>query len=300
VSVTKKRVPYVFVLPAAIFFLLFLVAPIIYTVYLSFRKSHVSGLGLGKGSRKEVSAGWSNYANALTSSEFGHGVLRVLGYGAFLVPVMLGLALLFALLLDTPRVKLAKFSRIALFLPYAVPVIVASLLWGFLYLPAVSPLPPILHVFGLQMPDLLSPGSVLFAVANIGIWGGVGYNTIVIYTSLRSIPQEIYEAAKLDGASGWQLALRIKIPMVLPALVLTAVFSIIATLQVFNEPNTIAPMTNSISSTWTPLMMVYRDAFINGDFYSAAAESILIAVGTLILSLGILRLVNKNAFGGEK
>ena len=93
---------------------------------------------------------------------------------------------------------------------------------------------------------------MLFSVANIGIWGGTGYNMIVIYTSLRSLPQEVYEAARLDGCSETQIALRIKVPMVLPALVLTGLFSIIATLQVFSEPTMLQPLAKTISTTWTP------------------------------------------------
>ena len=72
---------------------------------------------------------------------------------------------------------------------------------------------------------------------------------------------------------------------------MTFVFSIIATLQVFTEPTTLRPLTNSISTTWTPLMKVYRDAFVRSDIYSAAATSVVIALVTLVLSFGFLRLV---------
>lgn len=137
------------------------------------------------------------------------------------------------------------------------------------------------------------------ALANIAVWGGTGFNMIVIYTSLRALPADLYEAARLDGCSELQIALRIKIPMVAPSLVLTFFFSMIATLQVFSEPMTLKPLTNSLSSTWSPLMKVYRDAFVQGDIYSAAATSVVIAVVTLILSFGFLKLVNKRSDGGS-
>jgi multiple sugar transport system permease protein len=216
----------------------------------------------------------------------------VLGYGAILVPTMIGLALLFALLLDRPRVRLARFSRLSIFLPYAVPGVVASVLWGFLYLPALTPLP---------MPgNLLGPGLLLFAVLNIGLWGGVGFNMVVILTALRAVPAEIYESARLDGCSERQIALRIKTPLVMPALIMTSIFTVIATLQVYTEPTTLAPLTNSLPSTWTPLMKVYSDAFVRGDIYSAAATSIVIAGVTLAFSLVFLRLIAKRAFAGEE
>src|SRR5690625_7996881 len=85
---------------------------------------------------------------------------------------------------------------------------------------------------------------------------------VVLYTSLKSVPSELYEAATLDGCTEIQIATRIKVPMILPSLIMTAVFSIIATLQVFAEPMLLRPLTNSISTTWSPLMRIYRDAFI--------------------------------------
>ncbi|PVD08375.1 sugar ABC transporter permease [Streptomyces sp. CS207] len=287
------RAPYFFLLPATALFLLFFALPIGYAVYLSFRKVEVSGLGLGAGAREEVWAGFQNYTDALGDSELLDGALRVLGYGCLVVPVMLGLALLFALMLDSDRVRFTPVTRLAIFLPYAIPGVVAALLWGFLYLPDVSPFHFALDRLGLPQPDLLDGGPLYFALANIAVWGGTGFNMIVIYTSLRAIPAEVYEAAKLDGASPPQIALRIKIPMVAPSLVLTFFFSIIATLQVFSEPTTLKPLTNSVSTTWSPLMKVYQDAFGKGDIHSAAAQAAIIALVTLVLSFGFLRAANR-------
>ncbi|GAB3972222.1 sugar ABC transporter permease [Plantactinospora veratri] len=296
----RTAAPYAFLAPAVILFVLFVILPIGYAGYLSLRKVQVSGLGLGRGARREIFAGLENYREAIGDPELWSGGLRVLGYGALLVPTMLGLALLFALLLDRPRVRFGRFSRTAIFLPYAVPAIIASLLWGFLYLPATSPVNDLLAWVGLPEPDLLGRDSVFFAVVNIALWGGVGFNMIVLYTALRAIPLELYESARLDGCSEVQIALRIKIPLLVPALVMTTVFSMIATLQVFIEPMALRPLTNSISSTWTPLMKVYRDAFATDDPYAAAATSVLIAAVTLVLSFGFLRLVQNRAFGQER
>ncbi|MFF7331306.1 ABC transporter permease subunit [Streptomyces sp. NPDC008150] len=288
-----KGAPYAFLLPAVTLFLLFFALPIGYALWLSLHKVHVSGLGLGAGARKEVWAGLENYTDALTDSELLRGALRVLGYGCLVVPLMLGLALLLALMLDSERVRLAPFTRLAIFLPYAVPGVVAALLWGFLYLPDVSPFYYVLDRLGLPQPDLLDGGPLYLALTNIAVWGGTGFNMIVIYTSLRAIPAEVHEAAKLDGATPLQVALRIKIPMVAPSLVLTLFFSIIATLQVFNEPTTLKPLTNSVSTTWSPLMKVYQDAFAKGDVYAAAAEATLIALATLLVSFAFLRTANR-------
>jgi len=301
---TKKRTaphvaPYAFVTPAVVLYALVLLVPIGYTVYLSVQKSQVSGLGLGLGARRQVFAGLSNYSSALTDGAFLSSVLRVVIYSLILVPVMLGLALLFALLIDARRVRLQRFGRLSIFLPYAVPTVIASLLWGFLYLPTVSPFPVLLSKVGLSMPNLFTTHVALLSVANIGVWGGTGFNMIVMYTALRALPSELYEAARIDGASQWQVALRIKIPMIAPALVLTGVFSLIATLQVFNEPQTLSPLTNTISPDWMPLMRVYNLAFNENDSYQAAALSVIIAAVMFVGSYFLLRVSNKRVFQGR-
>jgi multiple sugar transport system permease protein len=214
---------------------------------------------------------------------------------------MLGLALAFALLLDSVKIRFGRFSRIAIFLPYAVPGVVATLLWGFLYLPSLSPIHETLGRLGITGIDLLAPGTVVYSMANVAIWGGVGFNMLVLYTQLRAIPREFYESARLDGAGELAIAVKVKVPMIAPAIVLTTIFSIIATIQVFTEPVTLRPITNVLSSTWSPLMRVYRDAFVTGDLYSAAATSIIIALISLGPSLGFLRIVRRRAFGeGEQ
>jgi multiple sugar transport system permease protein len=297
-ATTRARLaPYAFVAPATLLFGLFFALPIGYAVYLSLRTVKVQGLGLGVGARQEVWAGLANYTDALADPELLAGTGRVPLYGALLIPTMLGLALLFALLLDTRRVRLGRFSRPAIFLPYAVPGVIASLLWGFLYLPSVSPAYFLLTKVGVDGPQLLQGDGLYLALANIAVWGGTGFNMIVIHTALRAIPPDLHEAARLDGCTERQIAWRIKIPMVRPSLVLTFFFSTIATLQVFAEPMTLKPLTNALSSTWSPLMKVYRDAFVTGDAYAGAATAVLIAAVTLVLSFGFLWLVNRRQGG---
>ncbi|OXM59190.1 ABC transporter permease [Amycolatopsis vastitatis] len=291
----RRIAPYGFLAPAIVLFTLFFALPIGYAIYLSLRTAHVKGLGLGSKAREEVWAGLDNYTGALGDPELLAGAGRVLRYGAIVVPVMLGLALLFALLLDSARTRFGSFSRLAIFLPYAVPGISASLLWGFLYVPSVSPGYFLLRAAGLDGPDLLQGSGLYLALANIAVWGGTGFNMVVIYTSLRAVPAQLYEAARLDGCSEYGIAVRIKIPLVTPALVLTFFFSAIATLQVFAEPMTLRPLANTLSTTWSPYMKVYRDAFVQGGLYSAAATAVVIAAVTLLLSLVFLKLVNRRA-----
>jgi multiple sugar transport system permease protein len=291
---TSRVAPFLFLAPAAVLFILLILLPIGYAIALSLQRQQVEGGIIGQS--VVVFVGLDNYGDVLSDPEFLHSLGRLAIYGGIVVPVMLGLALLFALLLDSPVVRLARFSRIAIFLPYAVPGVIASILWGFMYLPDLSPMSSVAEAVGLPAPNFFGEREIFGSVANIAIWGGVGFNMLVLYTALRSIPPELYDAARIDGCTEVQLARRIKIPLIAPALVMTTLFSLIATLQVFSEPMTLRPLTNVLPSTWLPLMKVYSDGFIDDDIYSAAAASVVLAAVTLIVSALVLRLVQSHAF----
>lgn len=295
-STRPRLAPYLFSAPAVILYVLFTLVPVGYTIWISFRAYRLQGSGIG-GRRVDVFAGFENYAAVLSDPEMAAGFVRLAIYGLIAVPLTLGLALLFALLLDVPAVRAKRFSRTAIFVPYAVPGIVAALMWGFMYLPSTSPFSFITRALGLgTIPFLENPG-LFGSLANIAIWGGVGFNMIIIYTSLRSIPIELYESARLDGASEFQIALRIKVPLTRPALILTAVFSLIGALQLYGEPTTLKPLTSQITQTWAPLMTIYRDAFMTDDLPAAAASSTLLALGTLVVSALVLWVSSRRRFG---
>ncbi|NBE95541.1 sugar ABC transporter permease [Nonomuraea sp. KC401] len=293
----RTRAPYVFVAPAVLLFVAFLAVPIGYALYLSARGLRLTGKGIF-GTREEVFVGLGNYARTLTDPEFFAGFGRLALYGLISVPLTLALALLFALLLDYAGSRGRRFSRTAIFLPYAVPGVTASLLWGFMYLPSTSPFSFVTRELGLGEIPFLGAGAIYPSLANIAVWGGVGFNMIIIFTSLRGIPAELYDAARIDGASEWQIAWRVKIPLVAPALVLTGLFALIGTLQVYGEPTTLSPMTTEISQSWVPLMQIYRDAFVRDDLPLASAASVILAVGTLVVSVVLLKVAQKRAFGG--
>lgn len=293
----RQAVPWMFAAPAVGFLVAFMLIPVGYAVYLSVRGDRRSGTGVFARTEEQF-IGFANYTAVLSDPEFVAGALRLLRYAVIAVPLTLGLALLFALLIDSPGVRLRGFSRTVIFLPYAVPGVIASLLWGFLYLPSTSPVSYITRALNQGPIAFLDYPVLYFAVANITIWAGVGFNMVIIYTALRSIPTEIYEAARIDGASERAIALRIKVPLVTPALVLTGLFALIGTIQLYSEPATLRSLTTSISWSWVPLMKIYQEAFMNNNLGGAAAASVVLAVGTLLLSLLVLRVVQRRAFGG--
>lgn len=296
-SLRPVAAPWLFVAPAIALAAGLMFAPLIYTVFLSFQGRRVPASGFGAAT--DVFVGLDNYVRTLTDPSLYASFGRMLAYALIAVPVTMGLAVVFALLLDNLSSRFTRFSRIAIFLPYAVPGVIAALMWGFMYLPGVSPLGEILTAVGLPVPDPMGPGSVFFAVANVSIWGGVGFNMVILYTSLRGLPQELYDSARLDGCSERQLALQIKLPLIIPGVILTGLFTIIGALQVFSEPNMMMTLTNTISSDWVPMMLVYRDAFVTNDLYGASATAVVITAVTMLASLGLLRLMRSRAFGGE-
>lgn len=284
--------PYVLLAPAALLLVAFLLVPIGYTFWLSLRANRVTGGGV-LGRREETFVGLDNYAAALTDPQLWSAMGRMASYGLIVVPIMFGLALLFALLLDVPRVRLRSASRIVIFLPYAVPGVIASLLWGFIYMPKVSPIHRVFDWLGATPPDFLGSSSVLFSVANVAIWGGTGFNMLILYTALRSIPPELYDSARIDGCGEVKTAWYVKIPLLVPALTLTMIFALIAMIQVYNEPQALSSLSTAISSAWVPMMKIYTDAFVLNNVYAAAATSILLALLTLGISLTVLNLANR-------
>ena len=275
-----------FIVPFAALFAAFYLLPIGWAVYQSLLVVERDGTF---GKPVEVFGGLTQYFLVFQNEEFWASVGRVLLFGAVQVPVMLGIALILALLLDSPLVKGKKFFRLAFFVPYAVPGVIAAIMWGYLYSPNLSPFASITSEI-----DLLAPSTVLWSIANVVTWVYVGYNMLIIYSALLALPSEIFEAARLDGANQLQIAWSIKIPLVAPAITLTAIFSIIGTLQLLAEPQVFRSFTSSVSSTFTPNLAVYATSAVP-NVSLAAAMSVVLALATFALSFGFLKFTQRKA-----
>lgn len=277
-----------FLAPFGILFALFFLLPIGYAIYQSLFTVERTG-ALGLGGEEEVFAGVDNYVDALQEPGFVDSLVRVVAFAAIQVPVMVILALALALLLETASAWGVPFFRTAYFLPFGVPGVIASILWGFLYVPGISPIISGLDKIGLQV-DFLSADTVLFSIVNIVTWEFAGYNMLILVAQLQSIDPNLYEAARVDGAGGWHIVRHIKLPLVRPAIVLTTVFTIIGTLQLFAEPLILRPIATTIGFHYTPNMAAYNEAFANNNYHLAAAEAVLLAIAAMVLSFGFLRL----------
>jgi multiple sugar transport system permease protein len=285
----QKITPYLFLTPFLAGFLVFMVYPLIYALNLSlYRKKLVGGTSF---------VGLENYVKAFQDVNFWGGVRNVLVFGAMQIPVMLGLALLFALLLDGKLIRRQTIFRLGYFLPFAVPSVVAALIWGYFYGQSFGPIAQIAKALHLAPPLFLTPTGIIPSIANIATWQYTGYNMLILFAALKGIPEELYEAARVDGASDLQIALKIRIPIIMPAIALTAIFSVIGTLQLFNEPNVLRVVAPTVlDSHFTPNIYVYNLAFANRQFdYSAAIAFTLALVTAVLSSLVLLAVYRREA-----
>lgn len=266
-----------FVGPFLIVFALVFLAPLVYSVYLSlFRQQLIGG---------NAFVGLDNYVAALTDPQFWESFGRVLLFLVVQVPIMLILALGAALAIDSGRLRGASFFRILVFLPYAVPAVVAVLMWGYIYGDQFGLAGNINHLVGFELLSPFAREWILASIGNIVTWEFVGYNMLIFYSALKTIPGDLYEAAALDGAGQWRIVMAIKIPAVRGALVIATIFSLIGSFQLFNEPNILRPLApNVITTYFTPNMYAYNLSFAGQQFNYAATIAIVMGVITAVIA----------------
>jgi multiple sugar transport system permease protein len=204
------------------------------------------------------------------------------------VPVMLGLAILLALLLQQSRGFFMKICRTAYFMPYGIPTAIGALVWGYLYSANLSPFNQILQAFHQGRIDFLAPAVVLFSIANIVTWTWTGYNMITLFAALQNIPSDLYEAARVDGAKTWDIVRRIQIPLLLPTLQILFIFSVIGTSQLFTEAFVLRPL-GYLADNITPNLYLYLTAARDANYSYAGALAILLALLIFAISGPFLR-----------
>ncbi|WP_374008618.1 carbohydrate ABC transporter permease [Leifsonia sp. LS-T14] len=265
-----------FVAPFMIVFAAMIIAPVVYAIYLSlFRQQLIGG---------NAFVGLGNYLAVVQDAKFWESLGRVVLFLVVQVPVMLVLSLVAALALDSARLHGAAFFRIALFLPYAVPGVVAALIWGFIYGDQFGLTASLNQLLGTGLAPL-SGQWVLASIGNIVTWEFMGYNMLIFYAALRVIPTELYEAAEIDGAGAFRTVFSIKLPAIRGAIVIATIFSIIGSFQLFNEPNLLKQLApNAISSYFTPNMYAYNLSFAGQQFNYAATVAIVMGVLTAVIA----------------
>jgi multiple sugar transport system permease protein len=216
-------------------------------------------------------------------------VWNLVVFGLMRIPLIMGLALISALLLDAGTSLLAKFFRVGIFLPYAVPSVIAALMWGYLYGPTFGPITQIAQAAGLTAPNLFAPENIIGSLVNVAVWQFVGYDTIILYAGLRSISPELYEAAALDGAGALRIAWYIKLPALVPTFIITILFSLIATLQYFSEPRIFRDFApGTITSSFTPNLYAFNLAFVNQQYSYSSTIAFTLGAVVVVASSGFM------------
>ena len=269
-----------FVAPFLAMFAVVFLIPIVVSVYRSFFRDVASGSDLyGGGEKVSTFVGLDNYVQAAGQPAFWMGLGRVLLFGVVQVPVMILAALALALVLDSLLVKRVTVFRLGFFLPYAIPGIVAAIMWLYMYNPSFSPINELLGLVGLKV-DFFGRSIILWSMANITTWTFTGYNMLIFLAALQSVPRELYEAARLDGASWWQTYRFITMPYLLfvttPYLITTFTanvnnFNVIYMLSGGNP----TPVGASAGKTDLLITWLYKLTVDRGDYNVGAVIGIL-------------------------
>lgn len=269
--------------PFLVLFTVFFAGPIVYSIILSFRSPLTGNF-----------TGLLNYRTVFSNAAYWSGVQRMAYFGVIQVTIMIGLAIGLALLLDGPYCRGRKAFSLIYFLPYAVPGVIAAIMWGFLLEPDLDVALKVPHLTGLASGPIqpLDYRLALYAIMLIVTWEWTGYNMTILLTSLTNVPSQVLEAAKVDGASELAIAARIKLPMVRRTVMFTVVLSIIGTLQLFNEPVLLNDVA-SVGGSLTPNQIIYNTAFSFGNEQLAAAQSVILALITIMATVAFYGIVRR-------
>lgn len=276
-----------FVAPAILFVAVFFGYPIVKNVTMSLQEYTTSTFFTGEAPW----VGLQNYVGVFSDALFGttilNTVLFTVGSIALQFVIGLGLALFF-----NRRFPLSGFLRSLLLLPWLLPLIASSAVWKWILDQNSGALNQFLGLFGIEpIPWLVSPDLALVAVIGVNVWLGIPFNTVLLYSGLQAVPEELYEAAALDGAVGWRAFWHITWPSIRSVVSVVIVLGVVATLKVVDV---ILGLTGGgpANSTQTLATWGYQESFVHFEFgLGAAISNVLIAVslGFAMLHLSLTR-----------
>ena len=287
----QQPIAYLFIAPAVIVFAIFVIVPIIASFLLSFARYDIL--------HPPTFVGLDNFVNLVTQDPrfwkaFRNTVLYTLG----VVPTGITLSLLLAVALEElPRGK--QFFKVLYFIPTVTSVVAIAVIWKWLFAGEKYGLINYgLIRLGLHPIDwLLSPTWLLPAIMIMSIWAGLGYNMLFFSAGLSTIPQTLYEAAKVDGASWWQRFWHVTLPMLRPTLLLVVVMSVINSFQVFDQAYIITAGTSEgvggvLDGGLTLVSYLYEQGFQRFQMGYASATAYLMfgcVVGLTVINFRMIR-----------
>jgi multiple sugar transport system permease protein len=272
---------YLFVSGYTALLLTFGVLPTGYSIYLAFTNSLGQFTGLGQ------------FIKVIGDFRFGPAFSDIGVYLAMWLVLVVVLTVVAAVILRSQvRPGLSSVLRFLFYLPGALAGVASVLVWLFMLSPSVSPATGLLRALGLDtFNQVIAPGNLPVILVLIAFWTGAGGWIVVMYGALNNIPDEVLEAARVDGAGPWRTAWNIQIPMIRKWIVYMGILAFAAGSQLFVEPQLLETASlERISPTWSPNQLAYVFAFQYGDFNSAAAISvILLVIGLIVATLLVTR-----------
>ncbi|CAB4694905.1 MAG: ABC transporter permease subunit [Actinobacteria bacterium] len=234
--------------------------------------------------------GWDAFKIVLQDFRFPTALKNVLGFMAYFVPMMIIIVIAMALMLDVKTNKWSKYLRLAYIVPASISGAVAVLVWWAIFEPTISPIKSVLHFFGINSArQIWQTENLVYLIAIMTFFSMAGNWILIQYGSLQSISTEIIEAARVDGCSAFQLAFRIKLPLIRKYIIYMAVLVFAGGLQIFVEPQLLnTGVYTGIASSWSFDQLSYELAFKSGDFGGASALSIILLVPSLIGALVVI------------
>jgi multiple sugar transport system permease protein len=266
---------WLFILPSLIGFLIFTAGPVVAAGVISLLNWNLFSA--------PTFAGLKNFARLGPDPTFWSALGNTAYFTFVSVPLTIAVSLALALLLNQGVRRVAVF-RSLLLLPYATITVAVAFVWIWLYIPHDGLVNAVLGVFGINGPAwLISDNWAMPALIAMSVWKSFGFGMVVFLAGLQAIPQQLYEAAKVDGSSAWQSFRSVTLPMLSPALFFVVVTSIIGSFQVFDQA---LIMTNGGpgSRTTTLVMYIYRTGFENYDQGYAAAQSLVLFAFIVVIT----------------
>ena len=290
ISIGTRRAlwAYTFLLVPLLFFLAIRVAPAVSSLYISLHEWNVI-------SPEKPFVGLQNFKTLSRDPKFGQAAVNTVRYVLAGIPIQIALGLGLALLLQRIN-RFRGFFRALYFLPFVTPIVAASWVWQWMYSQNFGPLNQILVALSLPaQPFLRSPGQALYAVAALVVWQYLGFQIVLFLAGLEAIPRTYYEAAQVDGATGWRLFRHITVPLLNPTLVFSAVYSTIIYLQLFTQVlnMTFGDQGGPLAGTLTMVLYVYQLGFQRFKMGEAAAATAVLFVVILAITLLQMRVLSK-------
>ena len=283
----KKYAPYLFLLPAVAVLLVFFFIPFFQTIGLSF-------FDYSSSIYNPTFSGIDNYIKLFKEPIFYKVMFNTFGYLIIAVPFLVIFPLFIAIMINQ-KIRGIQLYKILIYLPVIISIVVAAIAFKWLYAEQgiLNYLLSLLHIKPIGW--LVDTNWALFSVALVTVWKGVGYYMMIYLASLMSVPQDLYEACDIDGASFIQKHLTVTIPHIMPTIALVSTISTISAMKVFAE---IYVMTKGgpLNSSKTIVYYIYERAFENLDLGYASALAVILLIVVMIFSLINILCFEKNKY----